>query len=229
MNINAEITSNRELKVYIDLEEENTDTSSSDPNAWVQNIEIFNTHSYLDGVEIYSKTYKDYSVQGDTNPEFVNPFVITDHDLNIFEATLHTDSCYPTDMFNDIIIVNVNINYKDTYQMTHDCGCNNKYLRSIVLYYPCPIYDRTMAQMNGCNCKDICEDNLPYDFMYALLKKKAIDACIGSMHIEQACRYYIKFFKQDSCNCVKLQCGCGNSESPIAKKVKTTSNCGCHG
>lgn len=228
MKVNAEITANREIKIYVDLSEENEGASTSNPNAWVSNIEIFNTKSYLDGVAVYQKEYESTG-QG----AFVSPLVMTDHDLNLFDTLVNTDNCHSTDMLNDIIIVNVTLGYSDSYEITHDCSCNDKYAKTIALYYPCPIYSEAINAIGGCNCKDMCEDNLPYGFMYALLKKKAIDMCIECGHYDQACRYYLKFYKTDNCNCTK-PCGCGNksgssTEYTATTDKSTTKNCGCHG
>lgn len=229
MKVNAEITANREIKIYVDLSEENEGASTSNPNAWVSNIEIFNTKSYLDGVAVYQKEYESTG-QG----AFVSPFIMTDHDLNLFDTLVNTDNCHSTDMFNDIIIANVTFGYSDSYEITHDCSCNDKYAKTIGLYYPCPIYSEAINAIGGCNCKDMCEDNLPYGFMYALLKKKAIDAYLECGHYDQACRYYLKFYKTDNCNCQKKPCGCGgqsgySTEYTASTQRSTTKNCGCHG
>ena len=230
MKINAEITSNRELKINVDLSTENEGSSSGNPNVWVSGIEIFNTKSYLDNASVY---YKEYDSTG--TGVFPNPFVITDHDMNTFDSVVNTEHCHPTDIYNDIIIANVSFGYNTQYEANATCCSDTPASRTIVIYYSCPLYDNAIKAIGGCNCKDMCEENLPYGFMYALLKKKAIDMCLECGHYDMACRYYIKFFKTDDCNCQKKGCGCGNGSSSSSgytattNNSTTTKNCGCNG
>ena len=114
---------------------------------------------------------------------YVNPFVITEHDLNVFDNVVNQGNCHPTDIFNDIIIVNVAFGYNPYYEANHSCG-EVVYTKTLAIYYPCPLYQGAINAIGGCNCKDMCEDNLPYGFMYALLKKKAIDACLACGHYD---------------------------------------------
>lgn len=86
-------------------------------------------------------------------------------------------------MFNDIIIANVNFGYKPAYEATHDCS-SVIHSKTVSIYYPCPLYAGAISAIGGCNCKDMCEENLPYGFMYALLKKKAIDVCLSCGHYD---------------------------------------------
>lgn len=223
MKANAEITKDRNLEIHVDLSQEN---QSSALNAWVSHIEIFNTNSYLDGICIYQKDYDNSSNMFPTDG-----LVLSEHDLNLFDTLVNEESCHTTDLLNDIIIINLAFEYNTTYEANHTC---NELVRTTTmsLYYPCPLYQNAMSAMQGCSCKDMCEENLPYGFMYALLKKKAIDCCLGAGHYDQACRYFNKFFRNDPCNCVKKDCGCGSGSSNnmvASSSATTTKNCGCHG
>ena len=223
MKANAEITNIRDLKIYVDLTEENTGGT----NAWVSHIDIYNTNSYLDNTTIYQK---DYDASTTVFP--TSGLVLSEHDLNLFDTLVNEESCHTTDLLSDIIIIQIAFEYSPTYEANHTCN-ELVYSTTLALYYPCPLYDAAFKAMSGCSCNDMCEDNLPYGFMYALLKKKAIDCCLGAGHYDQACRYFNKFFKNDPCNCVKKDCGCGSSSSNTAATTtaqQTTSrNCGCHG
>ena len=229
MKINAQITQDRELKIDVDLSEENSTTR----NVWVTNIEIFNTHSYLDGVSVYQKRFRDYNTPGDTNPEFTNPFVIAELNMNTFDSITNEGNCHSTDIFNDIMIVNVSFGYSVSYQANSTCCSQTPSVSTIALYNSCTVYSYAINAISECNCKDMCEDNLPYGFMYALLKKKAIDACLECGHYDQACRYYIKFFRQDNCNCQK-PCGCSDKSKPKTTnsentQTTVTKKCNCNG
>lgn len=237
MKINAEITPNRELVVHFDFPE---NTQQNPHNVWVGDIEVFNTRSYLDGICVYKKTYdpdiaEDQTTYSDVT-EFITDFSISEHDINLYDTLMHnnnTDGCHSTDMFNDIMIVSVTFGYDAQYWASFSCCKDTPATKTVALYYPCTIYSRAMKAMSGCSCKDMCEDNLPYGFMYELLKKKAVDSCIGSGDYDMACRYYMKFFRNDGCNCIDKGCGCGNGSESYGLTAQssgsTSKNCGCHG
>ena len=214
MKINAEITSNNELKVHFDFPE---NTQQQPNNVWVGYIEIFNTRSYLDGIPVYEHTY-DPDIDTD-NTTFdgvmqISDLSLTGHEINLYETLVHDrngNNCYPTDLFNDIIIINVTFGYSTTYLANTSSCSEAPATMTVALYYPCPIYERAINSINGCSCNDMCENNLPYGFMYELLKKKAVDSCLKSQHYDMACEYYIKFFKKDGCGCVKKGCNCGST------------------
>ena len=48
MKANAEITKDRNLKIYVDMSEENSGPRT--PDMWVTHVDIYNTNSYPDGI-----------------------------------------------------------------------------------------------------------------------------------------------------------------------------------
>lgn len=110
MKVNAEITSTRNLNIYVDMSNENQDSLRT-PNMYVTNIEIYNTSSYLDGIPVYQKEYD----------SLVNLFpseglTLSEHDLNLFDTLVNEGSCHTTDLMNDIIIINFAFAYIPTYE-----------------------------------------------------------------------------------------------------------------
>lgn len=199
MKISAEITFNRELNLTFDFPENTGQTT----NVWVAYLRIFNTRSYLDGISVYEKTFDEDMDQNETTPPSnpITHFTISEHDINIFESIMHdvelSSGCYSTDLMNDIMTVEVTLGYSTEYIANSSCCNNTPRTKTIVIYNSCGIYDQAVKSITGCDCKDMCEENLPYGFMYTMLKKKAVDSCLGSMHLDMACRYFLKFFKND--------------------------------
>lgn len=149
--------------------------------------------------------------------------MITESEMNAYAEAVYDNQCYQTNIFNDMIVVRLEFEYSVEYEADHDCGelVRNK---TMALYYPCPIYGLAVNKISGCDCDNVCEDNLPYGFMYELLKKKAVDVNIMSGNIDLACRYFMKFYIKNPCTCVP-PCGCEGSNGVI----RQTKKCGCNG
>ena len=114
------------------------------------------------------------------------------------------------------------------------------------MYEPCRIYRQVMShagQLYGCGC---CDGDLPYKFMYGLLKKKAVDMSIGCGYIEQACVFFNRFFGDATCasktrcrSCGTVSSFAGGSSTTVSfgdrdEQTEPSSNvkpkkCGCNG
>lgn len=79
------------------------------------------------------------------------------------------------------------------------------------VYNPCHLYNELLPSINELesNC-----NQLPMNFINGMLKKKAIDACIGAGHFGQACKYWCKFYQHGAVT---------------FSSASTGGGCGCHG
>lgn len=201
MNItkNIYIDSERKLHVYVNITEGTDD--QIDNGIYITSAQIYNNKSYIDGNHIYS-------IHVENNSHKIDE-VITDSNIAVMDQVLN-ESCYPTDLHKNLLVIVLSLEYSDAYQNSHTCAQTPNVL-TFAVYYPCAVYNKIIPSIR--ELEQECA--IPMNFIDGLLKKKAIDVCIESGHYEQACKYWCKFYA----HCV----------GTIGSISSSRGGCGCHG
>lgn len=197
---NIYIDNQRQLHVYVDITEGNSD--SVDNGIYITSAQIYNNKSYIDGNPIYN-------IHVDSNSHKIDE-IITDSNIAVMDQVLN-ESCYPTDLHKSLLIIVLSLEYSVEYQSSHTCAQTPNVL-TFAVYYPCTLYTGLLPSIN--ELEQDCTQ-IPMNFVNGLLRKKAIDACIEAGHFEQACKYWCKFYQHGA--------------ATFSSASTNSGGCGCHG
>ena len=212
--------------------------------------EVLMTYDFRDGqhedgvtiteIEVYNSD-KGLSCVMTVNEQ--NPYGEISIDRANINAYVNThEDAVDIDFSKDLAIIQVHFDYTSEYYAQHGCQDTPDFITA-ALYDKCNVYSHVMKFANQLKACPVCEEDLPYKFMYGLLKKKALDASIECGQIDQACRFYNLFFGDRQCDGQSKPCGCGNVLSKYRQSISSasgyvdpdrntpniTKNCRCHG
>jgi len=182
----------------------------------VESLFVYSNKSFLDnGYWVFSHEFG----ENERGRKVVLQY--SEGELNTFHMT-DQSGLYPysIDLHNNLVIIQVQIEYTTEYHASHTCSQAPDSL-TFAVYYPCKVYNGILPSLK--ELEDDC--NIPVNLINGLLRKKAIDTCIRSGHFDQACRYWEKFYNK----CTGSFQAIPNVQSTTTQTQKGRGGCNCNG